>query len=724
MAICKWCKKEIGEGGNFCGQCSDGIQNDLTEAKKSLGEYDFQKAIEKLNKVLEVDSENTAAKALKKETEKKLWDIQGSKIHVDRCFKNGLYKEAIFYLEEILKIMPLDEQFKLQKKMSEVLSLTDPRSFIRESQHKFKPSDWAKVNYYIPSNWILAVAGLAIAVSVVFLSSHAYQSKAEKKTARDIYKVLQQKIAKREYYSAGFMADYGKLIENYGSTEYARKMKGEFTKVSSRIIQRHMKRGKELFDQGRYTEAIAAYSKALEIEPFYREALSSIQKTKERMALKELSPSALNIRVDKASLSRARVDDKKELSDALAGTDIIREHMLKGHSYFERGRYDEAIQEWEKAIVSAPQEDSVNIQSLIEKAKEFRLRKETGRGTLIKQGDSFIEAKDWHRALSIFKRALVIRQNDPEVLKKIDMVKSKLSSPKSADAGRDKRFLAKARGKSFILRIKESLSDKHQERKRRKALAYYNKAQKEEKKGMFLKANSYYKKANKYKFDPLAIKQIKVNSMIEELKKQQALFPEEPILNISLGSLYYSKGWFDKAEGLWDGVFLSGVNQPLDPLILGLKAKAAEKRGQFAEAKDRYEESLSFAEIFYIRNSLAKLICEKGFYDEAIEYWKGILENNPYQLDVINSLTEAYIIFGRYQEAEDLLEPLTNLTPLELRKKQTYPLEVDPEYLAGIIQENEYYSRNTFLLSHNYSSLGNASEAVRWHIISIQMQDQ
>ncbi|MBU0759950.1 MAG: tetratricopeptide repeat protein [Candidatus Omnitrophica bacterium] len=727
MTICRGCKSEIDEKEFFCSLCNERIQRDLGEAKGYLGQYDFKKALDKLGQVLAVDKENAVARTLKEEIESKLKAIQENKIQVDRCFKKGLYKEAIFYLEEILKIMPLDENLRLQKQMSEVLSFAESQHSIHEPRRRSRLPDWAKANHYMHSGWLLLVMALIVISIMGFFGDLVYRNHVKKTNAQDLYQILRQKIANREYYGNGFMDDYSRLIKDYSKTKYARKIKEEFLDASRQIIQGYIDKGNEYFNQGRYREALETYSKILEIEPFSREAFSLIQEAKEKITLKKLPSFRPKIRLDQARSSRTTAEDKpvSPQETPLAETDAAKRHILKGQIYFEEARYNDAIDEWNKAKDLMPPEDNAKIQAFIDKAEEFSLRKEENYNALIKQGHKFMEAEDWEEALPVFKTALKIKQNDPDVLQKINIIKSRLTPAKTSDVIIKKAPSVNVEEKNFIFKIIESLKEKYQQKKQHRARSYYNRALEEEKRGRLLKANYYYDKSSQYKFNPLIIKQIKINRMIEALRRQEALYPKDPIVKISLGNLYYAKGWLDKAESIWDSILFAHPDaSSLDPLILGLKAKIYEKRGQFIEAKSRYEESLDKAEIFYIRNSLAKMLYEEGFYDEAIGCWRKILESNPFQLDVINSLAEAYIIFGRFEEARLLLKPIPQLSPFELRKRQIYPLEVDPEYFVGIVQEKDYFSRNTFLLSQFYSSLGDIAEEIHWNIISVQIQGQ
>ena len=724
--ICKGCKKEkdlIQESG-LCTECMEQVQAYFKEANKSLEEYDFQKAIELLSNLLKLDEENVEAKDLKQDTEEKLKHLRESKAEADRCLQEGLYKEALFHIDEILKITPLDGHIRLQRQMTLLSTDTKPSSFSPElsNRTKMKPSDWLRLNYKIPSGWIAFVMVIMFLISLGFFAQHYYFEMAKKKAARDLYEKLQHSIEKEQYYGEKFLSEYEKLVEEYNDTEYAGKMKEEFYRISGKIIQRHIDTGHWYFEQGRYKKALEEYSKVLVIDPFHSLALSLIQRTKEEMLLTELSPDDKQKQMPEhdAEISEERPGFGKEISTE------AKKHIDEAQQYFKEAKYDKAIDEWEKAEEFLDEEAKETSKALIEKAKDLRAKKEEDFNNIVEQGNRFSEAGNLKEALFNFEGALRINPDDINLLKKIKLIKDILKHSKSEVVVRREDDGEGKGRKNFFIAIKDFLAKKIKAKRELKAVIYYNRALDKEKERDFLKANVYYNKSLKCKPNPLIAKQIEINSIIMGVKAKMFLYPDDPLLGVSLASLYYTKGWLDDAENLWSEISEKNTDEiTLQLLIDMLKAKVSDERGDFLEARERYESCLERAELFYVRNSLAKLLWKKGFYREAMEHWNAILEGHPYQLDVINSLSWTYVLFGnRWDELEELLSRIADMPPSKLREKQVYPTEVDPKYLVGTIKEKDYFSQEAFSLSRVYSFLAEVSEIIKWREVSAEVKDE
>jgi len=129
-------------------------------------------------------------------------------------------------------------------------------------------------------------------------------------------------------------------------------------------------------------------------------------------------------------------------------------------------------------------------------------------------------------------------------------------------------------------------------------------------------------------------------------------------------------------------------------------------------------------DIYFVRNSFAKLLWQEGLVDEAVKNWELILEKHPYQADVIAYLARAYVLLSRQDELQALLKKFSNFNLLRIKKEQCYPLEVDPEYFVLLVSETEYFSRITADLSQLFADLGDVAEAIRWQRISLDLESK
>ncbi len=708
--VCKGCKTSaVALEEDFCISCREKIQKHLISAKDYLVNNDFSKASEELTKLLGMDSSHQEAQKLKKDAEDKLKVIEDLHLKVEACLKEEHYKDAAGYLNELIKLVPLDQNVRLQKQMMDLVSLTDPMSFVRPYHQRFKPSDFVEKNYALPASSMILGVSLAIVIGLAALVNHLYGRQFKDAPVRDIYRQLHEMVSREEYYNASFLTGYTKLINEHSDTEYFKKIQKEINKAAPRLIKGYLNRGKALADRGLYNEAIEEYGKVFVFDLFHREATILITQARGKMTLHDL-PASESREINASNFESA-------VSKILQNIPVVaREYLLSGEDFFKKEEYFRAIVEWKKAQGFVLLEDLNKIQILIDHAKRLQINSQREYVSLVQKADELFKAQNWDDAQDYFEKALKINPADAFVQGRLLEIKYILNPPSVSEKIAFKNDLF------YLLRY--YITYRIQENKSLKFKKYYQRALLEDEANRLKKANYYYKKSDQYgEMSSHINKQVKINTLILTLEKRLRDKPQDYNAKISLGCLYYAKGWLDKAENMWDSLkFQQSKTSGIGLLINLLKAKVAEKRKNISAAQGIYEESLKSGDIFYVRNSLAQLLWLEGLIDEAIQNWQMVLAKNPYQLDVMSYLARGLVVLNKQEELNLLFKKFSNFNLLRIRKGQCYPLDIDPEYFVMLVSENEYFRRSAASLSQFYIDLGDVAEAIRWQRISLELE--
>ncbi|ARU58310.1 response regulator receiver [Oleiphilus messinensis] len=91
--------------------------------------------------------------------------------------------------------------------------------------------------------------------------------------------------------------------------------------------------------------------------------------------------------------------------------------------------------------------------------------------------------------------------------------------------------------------------------------------------------------------------------------------------------------------------------------------------GDYAHARKVYEDILSSREIPWARLGVGKVQIAEQQYKEAIDTFKGILEQNKDMVEAYDYLAEIYRLQGKSKEAQKHLEKATQLSPLGILRQ-------------------------------------------------------
>jgi len=102
--------------------------------------------------------------------------------------------------------------------------------------------------------------------------------------------------------------------------------------------------------------------------------------------------------------------------------------------------------------------------------------------------------------------------------------------------------------------------------------------------------------------------------------------------------------------------------------------------GDFTHAKKVYEETLAKRELTWASMGLGKVLLGEGKLDDAISYFKKIIEAQPDQVDAYDYLAEAYAKKGKKKDAQSTLEKAVSISPRGVPRQQK---------LGELSQENQ-----------------------------------
>lgn len=97
--------------------------------------------------------------------------------------------------------------------------------------------------------------------------------------------------------------------------------------------------------------------------------------------------------------------------------------------------------------------------------------------------------------------------------------------------------------------------------------------------------------------------------------------------------------------------------------LLRMKARLMEKSGQPEKARAAYEQVLAQREYQWARAGLARIRMLNGEYEQARQMFLGVIAENRYYIDAYDQLAAAYQAMGQLDDAADILERATKLSP-------------------------------------------------------------
>ncbi|MDP8217815.1 MAG: TolC family protein [Candidatus Theseobacter exili] len=194
----------------------------------------------------------------------------------------------------------------------------------------------------------------------------------------------------------------------------------EAEKKLTKAINNHIKQGKKHYSKKRYTEAIAEWNKAVELDPDNgKYAKRLIKKTQKK--------------VEKTSKKTVKIEDPlliepPEVEDE--DTQGIQSDVFKLGS-IEPGRTVQAT------VPSSAKPDEIEIQVMVDEEKQEL--KEAGSETYLEAGNALYAIKKYDEAIKEFQKALDIDPDSNEASRMIQKARNKLSKQKSAQVSSQER---------------------------------------------------------------------------------------------------------------------------------------------------------------------------------------------------------------------------------------------------------------------------------------------
>ncbi len=339
----------LGQAGAGPAELSPALQKLVTqyhaEASKFYQEGKFRQAIDRWNDVLHLDpSDNVAKKSIEKASQERSDLIQKHYQEADTSYRDENYKKAINAWQAILDLQP--DEDKASKMMAEanqkVYDLFKQGLDANAQGDYLKACDlWSKVLDHYPG----------------------YSDTSERiAKARDKMKESQQK------------KDYGDKV---------------------------FKTGKDLFDQGKWTESLDPLHQALEIDPNNAEAKELVRKiaqqffdkANEFLAKKEMQNAIDNFQhaLDAdPTMEEARLALVKTQTDY---NDKVQSHYLKGINFYNESNYADAVKEWEEALQYDPMNNLI---------KQYLVKATVGLGIYYYRENKLEEAEaSWRKSCSL-----------------------------------------------------------------------------------------------------------------------------------------------------------------------------------------------------------------------------------------------------------------------------------------------------------------------------------
>ena len=203
------------------------------------------------------------------------------------------------------------------------------------------------------------------------------------------------------------------------------------------MIRRYYAKGKELYIQGKYSEAKKEFQKVLTVDPSHTWAGRYIEEMEEETkALKAEAKEKLAEQISEAVRARER--------------EFMR-HYGAGKAYYDERKYFEAIEEFQKAEEILPRHKFTEEgRSYIEKAQRNlrRAKKETkqaGIQSIIAEGQTYYYAREYDKAKETWEKILVLDPYSREATALIEKANVAIWQAEKREVEARKRMEEKAR---------------------------------------------------------------------------------------------------------------------------------------------------------------------------------------------------------------------------------------------------------------------------------------
>ena len=175
-------------------------------------------------------------------------------------------------------------------------------------------------------------------------------------------------------------------------------------------------------------------------------------------------------------------------------------------------------------------------------------------------------------------------------------------------------------------------------------------------------------------------------SAMKELKKAEAKYPDDHLLQYDLGLIYYTRGRFDEAIVHYKKAV--ELDADFGPAINSLGNSYAGKK-DWDKAIFYYNQVIGdilYATPHFTYSGLGNAYYYKGELERSEEYYLEALKIQPEFINALQGLAQTYIAMGRIPEAVEKLEKAVRLVPdspalhFQLAKAYRLALEFSKAY--------------------------------------------
>jgi tetratricopeptide (TPR) repeat protein len=177
------------------------------------------------------------------------------------------------------------------------------------------------------------------------------------------------------------------------------------------------------------------------------------------------------------------------------------------------------------------------------------------------------------------------------------------------------------------------------------------------------------------------LQQGNIPAAMQELKKAEAKYPDDHLLQYDLGLIYYSRGRFDEAIGHYKKAV--ELKPDYGPAINSLGNAYAGKK-DWDKAIFYYNQSIGnilYATPHFTYAGLGNAYYYKGELEQSEKYYLEALKIKPEFVNALQGLAQTYIAMGRIPEAVEKLEKAVRNVPgspaLHLQLAKAYRLALE-----------------------------------------------
>lgn len=204
-------------------------------------------------------------------------------------------------------------------------------------------------------------------------------------------------------------------------------------------------------------------------------------------------------------------------------------------------------------------------------------------------------------------------------------------------------------------------------------ILHYNSAASYEALGKYQEAKTAYEAALRSKpgwaeamngYASLLVKMKKIDDAQEVLEKAVVFNPEDTAVHTALGTIYYTKGLYDKAENTFSSVL--GKEEDNLPAMKGLE-EVYEKLGRFPKAAEllAHMEKNSSSDHEFLLHYAEVLMEINKLYEAGIRI-KKVRDEDPVNTNALNALAQYFVRKGQKGKARGCYKRISDIDPTNI----------------------------------------------------------